>query len=67
MRPRQPSRSNQTYRPTSKLRSHPQAALVPGMGEPEYAAFRAHKSLRPEKRNCTSGLIASRVDRSRLP
>jgi ParB-like chromosome segregation protein Spo0J len=42
MPPRQPGRSNQTYRPTSKLRSHPRAALVPAMGEPEYAAFRAH-------------------------
>ena len=40
MPPRKPSRSNQTYRPTSKLRPHPQAALVPAMGEPEYAAFR---------------------------
>src|SRR4051794_2769075 len=40
MPPSQPGRSKQTYRLTSKFRSHPQAALVPAMGEPEYAAFR---------------------------
>jgi hypothetical protein len=41
MRPRQTSSSNQ-QRATHKLRRHPQAGLVPAMGEPEYAAFRDH-------------------------
>jgi N6-adenosine-specific RNA methylase IME4/ParB-like chromosome segregation protein Spo0J len=42
MPPRQTSSSKQAQRPIKKLRRHPQAELVPPMGEPAYTAFRDH-------------------------